>query len=174
VKGRQAHPPKSEKNIVKEIPKKERRLALFSAIAATASKQAVVSRGHHIEDVVEIPLVVANDFESLSKTKEAEEALIRLGVLSEIFKAKHGTKIRAGKGKSRGRKMKRPVGPLIVVGENKGVIEATRNIPGVDAAMVSDLNVELLAPGTHPGRLTVWTCGAIEKLGEFYGKGEEE
>jgi large subunit ribosomal protein L4e len=172
VSGRQAHPPLSEKKIVKKIPKKEKRLALFSAIAATASKEVVALRGHQVEDVAEIPLVVTSDFEGLTKTKEAEEALIRLGILSEIFRAREGTKVRAGKGKSRGRKMKRTVGPLMVVAKNRGIVEAARNVPGVDVVTVADLNVELLAPGTHPGRLTVWTSSAIEKLGELYGKGE--
>jgi large subunit ribosomal protein L4e len=174
VGGRQGHPPLSEKNIVKKIPKKEKRLALFSAIAATASKEVVASRGHHVKDVPEIPLVVTSDFEGLTKTKEAEAALIRLGVLSEIFRAKESVKVRAGKGKSRGRKMKRAVGPLVVVAENKGIVEAARNVPGVDVVTVANLNVEMLAPGTHPGRLTVWTNSAIEKLGELYGRGEEK
>jgi large subunit ribosomal protein L4e len=173
VSGRQGHPPLSEKNIVKKIPKKEKRLALFSAIAATASKEVVASRGHHVEDVAQIPLVVTNDFESLTRTKEAEEALVHLGVLSEIFRAREGTKVRAGRGKSRGRKMKRSVGPLIVVAENKGIVEAARNVPGVNVVTVADLNVEMLAPGTHPGRLTIWTSSAIERLGELYGKGEQ-
>jgi large subunit ribosomal protein L4e len=173
VSGRQGHPPLSEKNIVKKIPKKEKRLALFSAIAATASKEVVASRGHHVEDVAQMPLVVTSDFESLTRTKEAEEALVHLGVLSEIFRAREGTKVRAGKGKSRGRKMKRSVGPLIVVAENKGIVEAARNVPGVDVVTVADLNVEMLAPGTHPGRLTIWTSSAIERLGELYGKGEQ-
>jgi large subunit ribosomal protein L4e len=174
VSGRQGHPPLSEKNIVKKIPKKEKRLALFSAIAATASKEVVASRGHHVEDVAQIPLVVTSDFESLTRTKEAEEALVHLGVLSEIFRAREGTKVRAGKGKSRGRKMKRSVGPLIVVAENKGIVEAARNVPGVDVVTVANLNVEMLAPGTHPGRLTIWTSSAIERLGELYGKGEQK
>src|SRR5512137_880652 len=58
VGGRQAHPPRSEARIVKEIPKKEKRLALLSAIAATASKDTVVARGHEVEGVLEIPLIV--------------------------------------------------------------------------------------------------------------------
>jgi large subunit ribosomal protein L4e len=172
VSGRQGHPPLSEKKIVKRIPKKEKRLALLSAIAATASKEAVISRGHNIEDVPEIPLVVADDFESLQKTKEVEQTLIRLGVLSELFRTKESRKIRAGRGKSRGRKMKRATGPLIVVNDNKGVVEAAENIPGVSVVTVADLNVEALAPGTHPGRLTVWTRSAIERLNEVYGRGE--
>jgi len=173
VSGRQGHPPMAEKIIVKKIPKKEKRLALFSAIAATGSKKVVAARGHNVEDVVEIPLVVSNDFESVTKTREFEEALIRLGVLSEIFRIRESRKIRAGRGKSRGRKMKQAVGPLIVVAENRGAAEAAQNIPGVEVTTVANLNAEMLAPGTHPGRLTVWTSGAIEKLGALYGKGEQ-
>lgn len=172
VGGRMAHPPTSEKKIVRRIPKKEKRLALFSAIAAAASKKIVASRGHSIEDVPQIPLVVTDDLEELKKTKDVEEALIRLGVLSDIYRVRESRKIRAGKGKLRGRKIKQAVGPLIVVAENKGILEAARNIPGVDVTNVKSLNVEMLAPGTHPGRLTIWTKKAIEKLNEFYGKGE--
>ena len=67
--------------------------------------------------------------------------------------------------------MKQGVGPLIVSAENKGIIEAAHNIPGVDAVSVTDLNAEILAPGTHLGRLTIWTSDAIEKLGKLYGHG---
>lgn len=168
VGGRQAHPPLSEKSIAKKISKKEKRLALFSAVAATASKHIVASRGHHVEDVTEFPLVVTDEFEALTKTKEAEEALVHLGLLADIFRAREGTRVRAGKGKSRGRKMKRTTGPLVVVAENNGIVEAARNVPGVDIVTVADLNVEMLAPGARPGRLTVWTSSAIEKLGELW------
>jgi large subunit ribosomal protein L4e len=171
VGGRQSHPPTSKKKIVKRIPKKEKRLALFSAIAATASKEVVAKRGHNIEDVPQIPLVVTPELEGLKKTKEVEEALIRLGVLSDIYRVKQSRKVRAGRGKSRGRKMKQAVGPLIVVAENKGVAEAAGNIPGVDVVAVANLNPELLAPGTHPGRLTIWTSNAIEKLAALHGQG---
>jgi large subunit ribosomal protein L4e len=169
VGGREGHPPLSEKIIVKKISKK--RLALFSAIAATASKETVAKRGHNIEDIPQIPLIVTPEIEGLHKTKEVEEALIRLGALSEIFRVRESRKVRAGKGKSRGRKMKQSIGPLIVIAENKGIIEAAHNIPGVDAVSVTDLNAEILAPGTHLGRLTIWTSDAIEKLGNLYGHG---
>jgi len=171
VGGRAAHPPTSEKKIVKRIPKKEKRLALLSAIAATASKEVVSSRGHSIEDVPGIPLVVTDDLEGLKKAKEVEGALIHLGVFSDIYRVKESRKIRAGKGKHRGRKMKRAVGPLMVVAENKGIMEAARNIPGLDVFTVNNLNAELLAPGAHPGRLTIWTSSAIEKLNELYSGG---
>lgn len=174
VGGRQPHPPKTEKNIVRRIPKKEARLALFSAIAATASKDAVAARGHRVEDVPEFPLVVADSFEALAKTSELEAALTHLGVLSDVYRVRESRKIRAGKGKRRGRKMKQAVGPLIVVSEDKGVCAAASNLPGVDVATVSGLNVELLAPGTHPGRLTLWTSGAIAQLAKLYGGGKVE
>lgn len=173
VKGRAAHPPTSEKKIVKRIPKKEKRLALFSAIAATASRETVAKRGHAIEDILEIPLVVTDDFESLKRTKEVEETLIHLGILSEIYRVRESRNTRAGKGKRRGRKMKQAKGPLLVVAENRGIVEAAENIPGVDVVIVKNLNAELLAPGTHLGRLTVWTNSAIGKLNELYGEGEE-
>lgn len=169
VGGRAAHPPTSNKKIVKRIPKREKRLALFSAMAATASKEVVASRGHSIEDVPEIPLIVTNDIEELKKTKEVEEALLHLGVFSDIYRVKESRKVRAGKGKRRGRRIKHAVGPLIVVAENKGLIEAARNLPGLDVVTVNGLNAEILAPGAHPGRLTIWTSSAIERLSELYG-----
>ena len=172
VGGRQAHPPVVEKKIVKRIPKKEKQLGLFSAIAATASKEAVSSRGHAIDDVPQIPLVVTNSIEGLTRTKDVEAALIHLGVLADIFRVRESRKIRAGKGKLRGRKMKQAVGPLIVVAQNKGLAEASNNVPGLDVVAVKDLNAELLAPGAHPGRLTLWTNGALEQLDELFKKGE--
>jgi len=171
VGGRQPHPPTSEKKIARRIPKKEAHLALLSAIAATASKETVASRGHAIEDVPQIPLIVTDSIEELTKTKEVEEALVHLGVLSDIYRARASRKIRAGKGKRRGRKMKQAVGPLIVVAENKGLVDAASNIPGVGIVTVNNLNAEILAPGGHPGRLTLWTNGAIERLDKLYGEG---
>jgi large subunit ribosomal protein L4e len=172
VKGRQPHPPRAEKKILKSIPKKEAKLALFSAIAATAQKDAVASRGHRIEDALQIPLIVDNAIEGLTKAKEVEEILTNLGVIEDIARVRDRRKIRAGKGKHRGRKMKHAVGPLIVVVENKGLANAARNVPGVEVTTVANLNTEMLAPGTHPGRLTLWTNGAIERLDKLYGEGE--
>jgi len=172
VKGRQPHPPRAEKKILRSIPKKEAKLALFSAIAATAQKETVASRGHKIENVPQIPLIVDNAIEGLTRAKEVEETLTNLKIIQDITRVRDSRKIRAGKGKHRGRKMKQAVGPLIVVVENKGLVNAASNVPGVDVTTVANLNTEMLAPGTHPGRLTLWTNGAIEKLDKLYGEGE--
>jgi large subunit ribosomal protein L4e len=174
VGGRQAHPPRIEKKIVKDIPKKEARLALRSAIAATASKETVTNRGHHVKEVPQIPLIVTDDIETLTKTKEVEETLLRLGLLLDIYRVRDSKNIRAGKGKRRGRKMKQAVGPIIIIGENKGLADAASNIPGLDVAKVDALNAEMLAPGTHAGRLTLWTKSAVEQLDSLYGGGEDK
>ena len=167
VGGRPAHPPVTEKKIYKKMPRKEKRLALFSAIAATGLREVVAARGHIIDDVLDLPLVVTDELQTLKKTKEVEEAFKNLGVWPDVYRVKESIKIRAGKGKMRGRRKKMAVGPLIVVSENDGISKAARNIPGVDVSTVKDLNVELLAPGTKPGRLTVWTRSSIEALREF-------
>lgn len=169
VGGREAYPPVSEKKIVKRIPKKEMKLALRSAVAATALKETVTSRGHITDYVPDFPLVVADVIQKLKKTSEVEEALIKLGVWPDIYRVEESQKIRAGKGKMRGRKRKHAVGPLLVVAENGGIMKAARNILGMDVVKVNNLNVELLAPGTHPGRLTMWSKSAFEKLGDLFG-----
>jgi large subunit ribosomal protein L4e len=172
VGGRQPHPPRSAKKILKHIPRKEARFALISAVAATASRDVVASRGHRIEDVPGFPLIVTDSIEELAKTSDLRAALTNLGVLSDLCRVKGSRKIRAGKGKRRGRKMKQGVGPLIVVAENRGIFNAANNLLGVDVSIVKNLNAEMLAPGTHPGRLTLWTNGAIEQLDKLYGGGE--
>ncbi len=172
VGGRQPQPPTSAKKITKNIPEKENRLALLSAIAATASKETVAQRGHAIETVPQIPLIVTDQIQELTQTKQVTEALTHLGVLPDIQRVKASKKIRAGKGKRRGRKIKQAVGPLIVIAENHGLTEAANNIPGVQVSKVNDLNPEILAPGTHPGRLTLWTNSALERLDKLYSKGE--
>jgi large subunit ribosomal protein L4e len=171
VGGRVAHPPVVGKKIVKGIPRKEMRLALRSALAATASKEIVASRGHIAEDVGDFPLVVVDDIQGLKKTSEVEKVFLKLGVWPDIYRVKETFKERAGKGKRRGRRMKHAIGPLLVIAENGGIAHAARNLAGVDISTVSNLNAELLAPGTHPGRLTIWTKSAFEKLDEIFGEG---
>ncbi|MDR1993796.1 MAG: 50S ribosomal protein L4 [Nitrososphaerota archaeon] len=170
VKGRQPHPPRAEKIIVKNIPKKEAKFALISAIAATAEKQVVAARGHKIDSIIGLPLVVEDTIEGLSKTKDVEAVFANFGFDAELTRVRDSRCVRAGKGKHRGRKMKRGVGPLIVVVDAKNLANAASNIPGVEVATVNSLNTEMLAPGTHPGRLTVWTSGAIDKLNSLYGE----
>ena len=167
--GRRTHPPKVEKIIWEDINKKEKKLALMSAIAATANYDLVRARGHIIDNVPQIPLIVEDELEKIGRTRETREIFKKLGIWEDIERAKKNTKVRAGKGKMRGRRYKKAKGPLIVVAKNEGILLGARNHPGVDVVLVDNLGVEMLAPGTHPGRLTVWTKGAIERLREIYG-----
>merc|ERR1719499_633603 len=60
-------------------------------------------------------------------------------------------------------------GPLVIYGEDQGIVRAARNIPGVETSSVSALNLLKLAPGGNFGRFIVWTEGAFKKLSEMYG-----
>ncbi len=171
VGGRHTGAPVTAKRIRRKIPKKEMQLAMRSALAATASKEIVAARGHIIEDVRDMPLVVADEIQDLKKTSQVKDAFLKLGLWPDVIRVKESLKIRAGKGKRRGRKMKHAVGPLLVVAENGGILQAAHNLLGVDASIVNNLNVELLAPGTHPGRLTAWSRSAFEKLDRLFAEG---
>jgi LSU ribosomal protein L4P len=166
VKGRRAHPPKVEKRLWERVNRRERLLAIRSAIAATAIRELVAARGHVIGDVKAIPLVVVNDFENVGKASEAKAVFKALGLWSDVVRAQRRVRIRAGKGKMRGRRYKEPKSALVVVSrKDTPVIKAVRNMAGVDVIYVDNLSVLHLAPGGAPGRLTLWTQGAIERLG---------
>ncbi len=168
VKGRRAHPPKAEKNWLKKINKKERMLALISAISGTADKKLITSRGHVIEDVKHIPLVLDDKFQELKKNKEVLATLAALGLEPELGRCGE-TKTRAGRGKTRGRRTIRKKGPLIVISEDKGIVSAAKNIAGVEISDIKGLEVGSLAPGTTPGRLTIWTKSAAAAADKLSG-----
>ena len=163
VGGRLAHPPRTTKKILKVINKKEKRLAIMSAIAATKNKELVLKRGHKLEEITELPIVVTDEFEELKTTKEVKTILEKLGIWNDILRVKERKRVRAGIGKMRGRRYKYPKGPLFVVSNNT-VVKALRNILGVDVIQVKNLSINHLAPGGMAGRLTIWTESAINKL----------
>lgn len=159
VGGRRSHAPKSEKILEKDINKKENKKAIRSAMAATINKDLVIERGHKIP--AEYPFIISSKFEGLIKTKELEKTLLNLGFKEELERSLI-KKIRAGIGKIRGRKYQKKKGILIVVGGDCPVLKAAKNIPGTDVVKINALNAELLAPGAHAGRVTIWTENALE------------
>ncbi|MEF8776593.1 MAG: 50S ribosomal protein L4 [Haloarculaceae archaeon] len=163
VGGRRAHPPKEEKDRGLEINDKERQLAIRSAIAATADADLVAERGHAFDDDLSLPLVVEDDFEALAKTSDAADAFDALGIHADVDRADDAT-VRAGRGTTRGRTHRRPSSVLVVTSE--GPSRAARNLAGVDVTTAREVNAEELAPGTKPGRLTVWTESAVEEVAE--------
>jgi large subunit ribosomal protein L4e len=168
VKGRRAHPPKAGKNWAKKMNKKERRLAMMSAISGTADRELITGRGHVIEGVKHIPLVLDDKFQELKKNKEVLAALAALGLEPELGRCGR-KKTRAGRGKTRGRRTIRRKGPLIVISEDKGIVKAAKNIPGLDVSALNALEVGTLAPGTAPGRLTIWTKSAVSAIDKMAG-----
>jgi len=164
VGGRKAHPPKAEKDQGLKVNDKERKFAIRSAIAATTDPETVAERGHAFDDELELPLVVDDAFEDLQKTTEAVEAFEALGIHQDVERADEGRHIRSGQGTTRGRKYKQPKSVLVVTSEEPS--RAARNLAGVDVATAGEVNAEDLAPGTHPGRLTLWTESAIEEVAD--------
>ena len=162
VKGRAAHPPKAEKDRSLDINDKERQLAVRSALAATTDAELVAERGHEF-DREEVPVVVSDDFEDLVKTQEVLGLLEALDLEADIERADE-TKIKAGKGSMRGRKYRRPSSILFVTSGEPS--KAARNLAGVDVATAREVNAEDLAPGTVPGRLTVFTESAVEEVAD--------
>ena len=163
VGGRRAHAPTSEKIYEEKINAKERRLALQSAISASLQKPIVEVRGHKVPETY--PFALSQEFENISKTKEAIEALNKLGFEKELERAYTKT-IRAGKGKMRNRPYKQKKSLLIIVSENCALKDALSNVPGIDVARYDELNAELLAPGAHAGRATLFTEPALTKMRE--------
>ena len=116
-----------------------------------------------VEDKIE---TLAKDNEGGSLTKRATSLLEELGLFEDIKRAREGKGIRAGKGKSRGRKYRTPKSVLLVLSEDSDSGRAFRNLSGVDVTTSKNLNTELLAPGGDPGRLVVFSNSAVSALGE--------
>jgi len=169
--GRMFAPTKTWRRWHRKINLSQKRYAVASAIAATAVPALVMARGHRIEEVPEIPLVLDNAVESQTKTKEAVAILNALGAHADVQKVIDSKKIRAGKGKARNRRYVKRRGPLVIYSNKEGGIErAFRNLPGLELCCVSRLNLLQLAPGGHMGRFCIWSQAAIEELDTIYGE----
>ena len=152
-----------------------RRFATASAIAASSVPALLLARGHRISTVGEVPLVIdSKTFEgaALIKTSAAVALLKAIGAGPDIVKVQKSRKLRAGKGKMRGRRYRQRRGPLVVYNpdvDGRELVKAFRNIPGVDTSSVFALNLLQLAPGGHLGRFIIWTSSAFAALDEIYG-----
>ncbi|MBS3144922.1 50S ribosomal protein L4 [Candidatus Woesearchaeota archaeon] len=158
--GRRAHPPKPWKIYDLKINIKERRKAIRSALAATLDQEVVKERGHEFKHLVS---VVDAKIETLQKTKDVVQALHALKLETELTRVGE-RKIRAGKGKRRGRRYKSKKGPLLVVSESCPLQKAAASIPGIEICEVNKLNINALAPGGDAGRFTIFSEKAMEKI----------
>jgi len=164
VGGRRAHPPKAERDWKEKINKKERFLSIKSALAATANKEIVSRRGHRFDEKITLPVIVEDSFEKIKKTKQIIETFEKIGIYEDIIRARDGKHIRAGKGKTRGRKYRTPRSILIVSAKEE-VEKSSNNLTGVDIVRPKEINIEHLAPGGDAGRLTVFTKSALSQMG---------
>lgn len=161
VGGRRAHPPTPERIWHEKINKNEKRMARHSALAATANKELVSKRGHLFDEKITLPLVVDDEFETLTKTKDMIKVLQDLGVYEDVIRAKNGKHIRAGKGKRRGRKYKTPKS-LLIVSSKPSSLKGSQNLTGIDITHPKQINIEHLAPGGTSGRLILITKSALK------------
>jgi len=162
-------PTKTWRRWHRRVNVKEKRNAVVTALAASCLPPLVMARGHRIDEIAELPMVVSDGLESMTRTRPTVKLLEKLGLKEELKKVSDSKKVRAGKGKARNRRYVKRLGPLIVYNEDNGVVRATRNIPGVETACVTRMNILRLAPGGNFGRLVLWTEGAFKKLNEIYG-----
>jgi large subunit ribosomal protein L4e len=170
--GRMFNPNKIWRRWHRKINKNQSRYAVASALAASAVPALVMARGHAIDEVAELPLVIGSGMQSIGKTQEAMALFEKHGIDSDVDRCAASKKIRPGQGKVRGRRHVIKRGPLIVYDETESsnIQLAVRNLGGVDSCAVTRLNLLQLAPGGHIGRFIVFTQSAFAKLDTIYGE----
>ncbi len=131
--GREAHPPKVEEMVKKKsINKKEKKLAIISAIAATASSHAIRERYKKLNLKTPLPIVLDSSVTGM-KTKDTNNLFMKL--------------------------LGRKVDMLIVHAQNEKI-----KCKSFECSSVKNLNVQMLASGSIPGRLVAYTENAIKEL----------
>jgi len=167
--GRMFAPTKPWRRWHRRVNINQRRYALASAVAASGVPALVLSKGHVVDKIPELPLVISDKVQEFTKTKQAVIFLRRIKAWEDIQKVYKSQRFRAGKGKMRNRRRIQRRGPLIVYHKDQGLRRAFRNIPGVDLVCISKLNLLKLAPGGHVGRFIIWTQSAFEQLDKLFG-----
>merc|ERR1719327_1213309 len=148
--------------------KNQKRHAVASALAASAVAPLVFARGHHVNNVPELPLVV--DSLNVDSTKAMLAGLHHIGAGDDLRRVRMSKASRAGFNKMRYSRFKMAKGPLVVYGdENPNVKRIARNLPGVDTCSVHRLNLLQLAPGGHLGRFVIFTADAFKHLNKVFG-----
>lgn len=162
--GYRAHPPKTLKRKLK-LNRKEILLALKSAISATANKKIILSRYKKINELkLNFPVIITSEITKIKKTKELKKLIEKIfSGVKAIYKKK---KVRAGKGKLRGRKYKKSAGLLIITGNDEKIIG--ENL--FDIKKINEVNLKDLAPGGNPGRLIIYTEKTIKNLENLRNK----
>jgi len=158
--GRRAHPPKGNVPI-KKINKKEYRKALLSTLSYINSLDEIKKKYASLIDKeinIKMPIILDKDLFSL-KTKEFFVSInkIFIGFNDIIIQ---NSKVRAGKGKMRGRKYKKSAGLLLVIGKDED-----KKINGIEVVKSNKLRVSNLAE--NGARITAFSEKAIQDIENF-------
>lgn len=149
--GRRAHPPKSWRNWELKINIQERKKAIRSALGGLVEGKAITIVDSRVEDI--------------SKTKDFKTVLDALKLGHEMERSEEKV-IRAGKGKSRGRKYRSRQGMLVVVAKKCNLVNVVKGVKGFDIIDVTSLNAKLLTSGHNGPRKTIWSEDAVSRLGK--------
>ena len=95
--GRMFAPTKTWRRWHRRVNLKQKRYAVCSALAASAVPSLLMARGHAVETVPEVPLIIDEASESISKTAKAVALLKSIGAYADIEKVKDSKNIRSGK-----------------------------------------------------------------------------
>jgi large subunit ribosomal protein L4e len=169
-KGRMFAPLKTWRRWHRKVNIKQKRHAVAAALAASAVTPLVMARGHRINNIPNLPLVIEDKVEGIEKTRDAVAFLKKFGAYEDVERVANSKTIRPGKAKLRNKRYRLKRGPLFVYSnENVNLVKAVRNVPGVEACNVNRLNLRQLAPGGHLGRFIIWTESAFRSLDKIFG-----
>jgi len=144
VTGKRATPHLIEKRIREKINKKEYTVALYGAMAKT------------FKNLPE-PIILESKVESIKNTKEINKLLKELKIITN---KKTNPSTKKTKRSAKQKKYKHIV--TIVVKEDKGIVKAARNIPGVNVCVLDKITVGKLMPGGNTKCISIWSEGAVK------------
>jgi len=159
--GRRAHPPHGQVNN-KKINKKEFRKAMLASLHYIASSAEVQKKYSSLDNKkvsLTLPLVLDSSFSTLSTKLFLQKLSHIVGDYNRV--AIQTKQLRAGKGKTRGRKYKTSSGLLFVVGKDE-----KKSFNGVETIQVQNLEVSDFAE--NGARLTAFSEAAIDELEQKY------
>lgn len=151
--GRRAHGPELNRK-PRKINRKESEIGFASGIAATTQEKFIVKRYANINEVKFATPVVISVSEKM-KTKKIHDMFQKIfaGVYDGLVKTRE---VRAGRGKTRGRKYKENAGILIMQSNKENL-----KMKGFEVKHVGDVTIKDLYP---LGRVVVYTEKALEDL----------
>lgn len=150
-----AHPHRPEENQFKKVNKKELMVAMDSALSGTFDTKSLEKK--YSIKVVNSAIVADTKVLELKTKKFIEFLKIVFGDASEkLLKQK---RVRAGSGKSRGRKYKSNAGLLFVISSDEKM-----NRSGIEVVKAKELDIADLSPNGQPGRFAIYTEKALKEI----------